>query len=82
MASASTGSGSGDRNVNVGATGNDPEQKQSKDVTARLIEIFGDADQTSIRMQGSVFHSDEGKFSGVKDEETRERLREAGLLLE
>lgn len=58
------------------------QQRQSRDVTRRLVEIFGDADQTNIRMQGSKFHSDSGRFSGVKDEETRAKLREAGLLLE
>lgn len=58
------------------------EQDQSQDVTKRLVELFGDADQTNIRMQGSVFHSESGKFSGVADPEAREKLREAGLLLE
>lgn len=62
--------------------GDAAQQRQSRDVTKRLVEIFGDADQTNIRMQGSKFHSDSGKFSGVKDEETRAQLREAGLLLE
>ena len=56
-------------------------QQQSRDITKRLVEIFGDADQTNIRMQESKFHPEVGKFSNVKDEETREKLREAGLLL-
>ena len=60
----------------------DALQRQSQDVTQRLVELFGDADQTSIRMQGSKFHSDCGKFSNVADEEAREKLRAAGLLLE
>jgi hypothetical protein len=55
-------------------------QKQSQDVTKRLVELFGDADQTSIRMQGSHFNSETGKFSGVMDAEAREKLRSAGLL--
>lgn len=62
--------------------GDAAQQRQSRDVTRRLVELFGDADQTNIRMQGSKFHGDSGKFSGVKDEETRAKLREAGLLLE
>jgi len=57
-------------------------QKQSQDVTRRLVDIFGDADQASIKMQGSEFHSDSGKFSGVTNPEAREKLRSAGLLLE
>lgn len=57
-------------------------QKQSQQVTKRLVELFGDADQTSIKMQGSTFHGDSGKFSGVTDPETREKLRSAGLLME
>ncbi len=58
------------------------EQKQSQQVTKRLVELFGDADQTNIRMQGSTFHGDSGKFSGVTDPETRDKLRSAGLLIE
>jgi hypothetical protein len=57
-------------------------QRQSQEVTKRLVELFGDADQTSIKMQGSRFHSDSGKFSGVTDPDARDRLRSAGLLLE
>jgi hypothetical protein len=60
----------------------DAAQRQSKDVTQQLVELLGDADQTSIRMQGSKFHSDCGKFSNVADVEAREKLRAAGLLLE
>jgi hypothetical protein len=58
------------------------QQQQSQQVTKQLVELFGDADQTHIRMQGSRFHKDSGKFSGVTDEETRDKLRTAGLLLE
>lgn len=58
------------------------EQEQSQRVTKKLVELFGDADQTSIRMQGSTFHSDSGKFSGVTDPQAREKLRAAGLLIE
>jgi hypothetical protein len=58
------------------------QQRQSQLVTKRLVELFGDADQTSIRMQGSKFDSDSGKFSGVTDPETRDKLRSAGLLIE
>jgi hypothetical protein len=57
-------------------------QHQSKEVTKRLVEIFGDADQTSIKMQGSKFHSDTGKFSGVTNVDAREKLRSAGMLVE
>lgn len=74
--------GSGKR----GAVAPDPqdegEQQQSRDVTQQLVDLFGDADQTSIRMQGSKFHSDTGRFSNVKDADTREKLRQAGLLQE
>jgi hypothetical protein len=55
-------------------------QQQSQDVTKRLVAIFGDADQTNIKMQGSHFHSETGKFSGVSNVEAREKLRAAGLL--
>jgi hypothetical protein len=58
------------------------QQKQSQQVTKRLVELFGDADQTNIRMQGSKFHSDSGKFSGVTDAQARDKLRAADLLLE
>jgi hypothetical protein len=58
------------------------QQTQSQLVTKRLVELFGDADQTSIRMQGSKFHSDSGKFSGVTDPETRDKLRSVQLLIE
>lgn len=58
------------------------KQQQSQDVTRKLVELFGDADQTNIKMQGSKFHSDSGKFSGVTDPEAREKLRAAGLLVE
>ena len=58
------------------------QQAQSKEVTRKLVEIFGDADQTNIKMQGSRFHSESGKFSGVIEPETRDKLRSAGLLLE
>ncbi|MET0280811.1 MAG: hypothetical protein ABW278_06740 [Steroidobacteraceae bacterium] len=51
-------------------------------MTRKLVELFGDADQTNIKMQGSKFHSDSGKFSGVTDPEAREKLRAAGLLVE
>lgn len=57
-------------------------QGQSQQMTKKLVEIFGDADQTHIRMQGSVFHTDTGKFSNVMDEEAREKLRAVGLLEE
>lgn len=68
----------------MGTTGvvDEARQRQSQEVTRKLVEIFGDADQTSIKMQGSEFHSDSGKFSGVSDPEAREKLRAAGLLLE
>lgn len=58
------------------------EQRRSQQVTRKLVELFGDADQTSIRMQGSTFHSDSGKFSGVTDPQARDKLRSAGLLIE
>ena len=58
------------------------QQQQSQLVTKKLVELFGDADQTSIRMQGSTFHSESGKFSGVTDPQTRDKLRSAGLLIE
>lgn len=58
------------------------QQRESQAVTKRLVELFGDADQTSIHMQGSTFHADSGKFSGVTNPEAREKLRSAGLLLE
>jgi hypothetical protein len=58
------------------------QQRQSQLVTKKLVELFGDADQTSIRMQGSTFHSDSGKFSGVTDPQARDKLRSAGLLIE
>lgn len=64
------------------APGDEQGQTQSRDVTQQLVKIFGDPDQTSIRMQGSVFHPEVGKFSGVKDEDTRAKLLAAGLLLE
>jgi hypothetical protein len=63
----------------VGAI-DDAHQKQSQDVTKRLVELFGDADQTSIKMQGSHFNPETGKFSGVTSAEAREKLRAAGLL--
>lgn len=58
------------------------QQGQSREITRKLVELFGDADQTSIRMQGSRFHGDCGKFSGVTNAEARDKLRSAGLLLE
>ncbi len=58
------------------------QQGQSQAVTRKLVELFGDADQTSIKMQGSRFHSDAGKFSGVTNPEARDKLRAAGLLLD
>jgi hypothetical protein len=58
------------------------QQQQSQQVTRKLVELFGDADQTSIRMQGSTFHAESGKFSGVTDPQTRDKLRSAGLLIE
>ena len=58
------------------------QQQQSQLVTKKLVELFGDADQTSIRMQGSTFHTESGKFSGVTDPQTRDKLRSAGLLIE
>lgn len=66
----------------AGSAKDEAEQEQSQAVTRKLVEIFGDADQTSINMQGSRFHPDSGKFSGVKAEEARDKLRAAGLLLE
>jgi hypothetical protein len=62
--------------------GDEARQRQSQTITRKLVEIFGDADQTSIKMQGSTFHIDSGKFSGVTDPETREKLQSAGLLLD
>jgi len=62
--------------------GDEGLQKQSQAVTKRLVELFGDADQTNLKMQGSKFHSDTGRFSGVSDPDVREKLRAAGLLQE
>lgn len=62
------------------ASVDEAQQRQSQDVTRKLVELFGDADQTSISMQGSKFHSDSGKFSGVQNADAREKLRAAGLL--
>lgn len=63
----------------VTATDN-AQQAQSQDVTKKLVELFGDSDQISIKMQGSEFHSDTGKFSGVTNPEARDKLRSADLL--
>lgn len=62
--------------------GDEQLQKQSRAVTKQLVELFGDADQTNLKMQGSKFHSDTGRFSGVMDPDVREKLRAAGLLQE
>jgi hypothetical protein len=58
----------------------EPHQAQSHDVTKKLVELFGDADQTSIKMQGSHFNPETGKFAGATNPEAREKLRGAGLL--
>lgn len=70
-------SASGDKGK---AAAQQAELRQSQDITKRLVQLFGDADQTSIKMQGSTFHAESGKFSGVTNAEAREKLRAAGLL--
>lgn len=56
------------------------QQGLSQQITKQLVELFGDADQTSIRMQGSTFDSQCCKFSGVTDPDTRAKLQSVGLL--
>ncbi len=66
--------------VKVSAAVDTAQQVQSQEVTKRLVALFGDADQTNIKMQGSKFHGDTGKFSGVTNPEVRAKLSSAGLL--
>lgn len=66
--------------VQASAAEDKAEQVQSQEVTKKLVTLFGDADQTNIKMQGSKFHGDTGKFSGVINPEARPKLRSAGLL--
>ncbi len=64
------------------STGEARQQGLSQQITKKLVELFGDADQTNIRMQGSTFDSESCKFSGVTDPDTRAKLQSAGLLKE
>ncbi len=66
--------------VKTSAAVDTAQQAQSQEVTKKLVALFGDADQTNIKMQGSKFHSESGKFSGVTSPDAREKLRSAGLL--
>lgn len=66
--------------VKASAAVDTARQVQSQEVTKRLVALFGDADQTNIKMQGSKFHGETGKFSGVTNPEARAKLRAAGLL--